>query len=151
MTFVPAHCWLLLGIAASLAISGAPAVAQSVQEPKKSSDEELVKQLSNPIASLISVPFQNNWDFHLGAGHGWRYDINFQPVVPIQLNHERTLIVRTIVPFIHQEDLLKGVLDQVTLPDDVVVRLKDKFSQSQTGLGDIVQSFFLSPSKGLSL
>jgi hypothetical protein len=55
------------------------------------------------------------------------------------------LIVRTIVPYIYQEDLVRGVLTQVTLPDDIVENLKGRFGRVQQGLGDITQSFFLSP------
>lgn len=129
---------------------GSMAIAHAEPAPEAShlSDQELVKQLSNPVSSLVSVPFQNNFDFNLGAGQGWRYTLNFQPVVPIKLNADWNLIVRTSVPFIHQENLLKGALDQVTLPDDIIDALKGRsFSSTQNGLGDITQSFFFSPSK----
>jgi hypothetical protein len=132
----------------ALSVLASVAMAQSNPASEKGNDQELVKQLANPVASLISVPFQNNFDFNLGTGHGWRYTLNFQPVVPIKLNDSWTLIVRTIVPFIHQEDLFKGALDQVTLPDDLVQQLKGTFGRSQSGLGDITQSFFLSPANG---
>ena len=101
--------------------SGAP-------PPTEADSAELAKKLSNPVASLISVPFQNNFDFKMGPNDdGWRYTLNFQPVIPITLNANWNLISRTIVPIIYQNDVV-GTSDQ-------------------TGLGDIVQSFFFSPAK----
>jgi len=89
---------------------------------------ELAKKLANPIASLISVPFQNNFDFGMGPKNdGFRYTMNFQPVIPIALNKNWNMISRTILPTIHQSDVVG--------------------TTSQTGLGDIVQSFFFSPNK----
>ena len=94
----------------------------------KADDEaELAKKLQNPVASLISVPLQSNWDFGIGAANAMRYLVNVQPVIPFSLNAEWNLITRTIIPVIYAESPVAG-------------------GDSTSGLGDIVQSFFLSPS-----
>lgn len=90
-------------------------------------DDDIQKQLSNPIASLTVVPFQSNFDFRIGpARDGSRVTTNFQPVIPFKLNDEMTLVVRTIVPIIAQDNIFPG-------------------AGSQFGLGDTLQSFFFVP------
>ena len=90
--------------------------------------QALAKKLANPISSLISVPFQNNFDFGMGPSKdGVRYTLNFQPVIPFALNEDWNVISRTIVPVIAQDDVVG--------------------TSSQFGLGDTVQSFFFSPNK----
>jgi hypothetical protein len=94
-------------------------------------EAELAKKLQNPIASLISVPLQSNWDFGSGATSAMRYTLNVQPVIPFSLNSQWNLITRTIMPIVHAESPIKGGRDT-------------------SGLGDIVQSFFFSPVDPLS-
>lgn len=90
-------------------------------------DEQLARQLSNPVAALISVPIQFNHDRDIGpAREGTRTLINIQPVVPFSLNADWNIISRTIVPLVRQENIFPG-------------------AGSQSGLGDIVQSVFFSP------
>src|SRR6516162_9091805 len=60
--------------------------------------EELAKQAQNPVAKLISVPFQNNFNFGIGPNNVVQYNLNVQPVIPFNLNEDWNLITRTIIP-----------------------------------------------------
>lgn len=93
----------------------------------RADDSDIQKQLSNPIASLTLLPVQVNYDTNIGPNRdGDRVTTNIQPVVPIKLDSEWTMVVRTILPVIGQDDIFPG-------------------SGSQFGLGDTLQSFFFVP------
>jgi hypothetical protein len=87
----------------------------------------LAKELSNPVASPISVPFQSNWEQGIGPdGDGSRYTLNIQPVIPISISPNWNLISRTILPVVDQWSIFPGAGEQF-------------------GLSDTVQSLFFSP------
>jgi hypothetical protein len=88
--------------------------------------DDLARQLANPVARLISVPFQNNIDYGIGLTDTYRYTLNVQPVIPISINADWNLITRTIMPIVSAGSPAPGV-------------------EGATGFGDIVQSFFFSP------
>lgn len=105
----------ILHVTASLLMLSAVASAQEAAAGDAAA--ELAKKLSNPVAALISVPFQNNYDWGGGPeGEGSRYLLNFQPVVPISINDCWNLISRTIIPYIDQQDTYDWDHSQLTLP-----------------------------------
>ena len=76
----------------------------------------LAKELSNPVASLISVPFQSNWEQGIGPdGDGSRYTLNIQPVIPISISPDWNLISRTILPVVDQWSIFPGAGEQFGL------------------------------------
>jgi hypothetical protein len=87
---------------------------------------ELAKQLSNPIAALIQVPFQYNWDTGIGAADADRSILNIQPVIPFSISEDWNLISRTILPIIDADAPVAG-------------------GEDHSGTGDTVQSLFLGP------
>jgi hypothetical protein len=115
------------------------AVTESSAEDAEA--DKLAKQLSNPISSLISVPFQANEDFAYGPSHnGYKFTLNIQPVIPISISRDWNLILRTIFPIVSQHDLFYVE----NLPKNSPLQPQNR---SQDGLSDTTQSFFFSPKK----
>ncbi|NIK92423.1 transporter [Mangrovimonas sp. CR14] len=100
-------------------------------QDETSSADALAKQLQNPVASLISVPFQGNLDFGYDPENGTKFTLNIQPVIPISISENWNLIGRVILPVVSQTDIYGN-------------------SGNQTGLSDAVVSAFFSPKEPTS-
>ena len=88
----------------------------------------LAKQSQNPVASLISVPFQNNFNFETGLNDDVQYNTLIQPVIPVSLSEDWNLINRSILPVMYQPRMSATV-------------------GSAWGLGDFQYQGYLSPAK----
>jgi hypothetical protein len=106
----------------------------SAEEPEAntaSGTEALQKATQNPVASLISVPVQNNSNFGVNPGYRTQDVLNIQPVIPIGISKDWNLLVRWIMPIVYQP-----VPNQPGTPET-----------GEYGLGDMVPTFFISPKK----
>lgn len=97
--------------------------------PAQEEDQKaLAKAAQNPVASMISFPFQNTVNFGVGPYDRTQYILNVQPVIPFRLSEKWNLITRTIIPVLYQPDVWSN-------------------TGSTGGVGDIQASFFLSPAQ----
>jgi hypothetical protein len=108
------------------------AAALSFAAAAQQSNEDLAKAAQNPLANLVSIPFQNNTNFNVGPLNGTQDVLNLQPVVPFSLDKDWNLITRTIAPLIWQPEFVPG-------------------QGSDFGLGDIQLTGFVSPSNSQGL
>jgi len=114
----------------------------AAQEDKPASEaenaEKLRKASQNPVASLISVPIQENWNFNIGPADRTQNVMNIQPVIPVSLGKDWNLIVRWISPIIYQPFTVS-----VPQPPGPSIQVQS----GSYGLGDMQPTFFLSPKK----
>jgi hypothetical protein len=110
--------WIMPGAVTLLLVVAPDATAQTA--------DELAKQTQNPVASLISVPLQGNWDFGLGGRDAVGTLLNVEPVMPFGVSTDTSIILRVIMPLTSQ-------------PGSTGARIN--------GLGDIVATAFFSPAK----
>jgi hypothetical protein len=90
--------------------------------------EELSKKVNNPLASLISLPFQNYTDIGIGKFNGSRNTLYIQPVLPVRLSSKLNLITRIVIPVVAQHNI-------------------DREGTHQRGLNDVVATAFFSPNE----
>jgi len=115
---------LKLSLALTLALLPVLSFSEGMSETEK---EKLAKAAQNPVASLISLPFQNNTNLNIGPNDETQNILNIQPVWPVEINDDWNLITRTIVPVVSNPNALTGE-----------GRVK--------GIGDSTFTAFLSPS-----
>lgn len=100
-------------------------VATSRVPIDKNDETELAKAAQNPLADMISIPIQTNFNFNYGLNRDKTQIVtNVQPVIPIEIGKDWNLITRTIIPVMYTE-----------------------FPGYQTGLGNVQFSGFLSPAR----
>jgi hypothetical protein len=109
---------LRIAVAAIVAFTPSLAAAQDASK--------LARQTQNPVASLVSVPIQANWDSGLGERETTGTLVNVQPVMPFSLNKDWNVILRVVMPF----------ASQATPAGSTV-----------SGMGDTVATVFLSPAR----
>lgn len=109
-----------------LAMASAISLSIMTVSSALAADDDIAKQLSNPLASLISVPFQLNNDSGYGSQDGSQTTLNIQPVIPFALTDDLNLITRTIIPYKWQDDVSGK-------------------SGTNQGFGDTIMSFWFSP------
>jgi hypothetical protein len=119
---------MLAGLIAALLLVSTAQAQPAATSTSQENETELAKKTQNPVADLISVPFQNNFSFGAGTKDQTIYVLNVQPVIPIKLTDNWNLITRTIMPIINQPSLFPH-------------------ADNASGLGDINPTVFLSPSK----
>ena len=101
-------------------------VIARVGHGQEKSDEDLAKATQNPLASMISLPFQNNTNFGIGPDDDTQNILNIQPVWPFSLSEDWNFVTRTIIPVISQPGVAPG--------------------ESRTnGLGDVTFTGWVSP------
>ncbi len=88
---------------------------------------DLARAVQNPVADLISLPFQYNANFEFGPRERTQHQMNIQPVIPFDVSDEWLLITRSILPVVSQPSLFPGD------------------GGRQNGLGDATVSTFFSP------
>ncbi len=133
---LPRRKWFIAAaLLAALISASAPACAQAdsaataAEHPDASaaSDQAVAMAALNPVAAMYSLPLEYNYDHEIGPEEdGHRNYINVQPVLPFSIGEDWNLISRTIIPLIEQDDIFPG-------------------AGSQSGIGDVTQSFFFSP------
>jgi len=121
--------WFAPALLAGLLV--APASASAADEPEQpeeheASSAELAKAVQNPVADLISVPFQNNVGYDIGAFNRSNWILDIEPVVPLHVSKEWMIVTRTIIPFVYQPNV-------------------NATGGASSGMGDINPTLFLSP------
>jgi hypothetical protein len=115
--------------ASTVALAQAP-----TPEDEAALREAAIKEAQNPVGNITVIPFQNQFNYGVGPFDRMQYVLNVQPVVPIVLDQNWTLVARTIMPFINQPSFAPPT-----------VCASPSGCGSTYGLGDISEELFFAP------
>lgn len=101
-------------------------LGDGIIKPGEDETEALTRAVQNPVASLISLPFQYNANFKFGPEEKTQHVLNIQPVLPFWLSTNWKVITRAVLPVVSQPGFVPG-------------------QDRETGLGDTVVSAFFAP------
>ncbi|MFO1146596.1 MAG: hypothetical protein U1E33_08680 [Rhodospirillales bacterium] len=125
---------LSAALTATVLASSGQASGQDEASSAGGDQADLAAAAQNPVAAMISLPFQNNTFFRTGPDNDTANVLNIQPVIPFSLG-DWNIITRTIIPLIY----LPSVTDSLPeLPSADTTG--DDF-----GLGDINFTAYFSP------
>lgn len=116
-----------LRVAATVCFAAALIVSLATAARSESeSVTDLAKEAQNPVASLISLPLQNNTSYKFGPRERTQNVLDIQPVIPFSVSQDWNVITRTIFPIVSTPSLAPG-------------------QDRQNGIGDTQFSAFVSP------
>jgi hypothetical protein len=139
-------CVFLANPSRSVAQQASP--ANAALSGTANSTESLQKATQNPVASLISVPLQNNTNLAIGPYDRIQNVLNIQPVVPIGISHDWNLIIRWITPLIWQPAPGTADLEVYGIEEGTPAYFAAQDVQKNAGVygfGDMLPTFFFSP------
>lgn len=116
----------LIAVVSMATIAGGAAAQQAASNDVPSDAQAMAEEVANPLTEVTFFPVRVNFDRDVGPLDGTLTTINLQPLTSFNLNENWNLLSRTIIPFVYEDDVLAE-------------------GSSSSGLGDITQSFFLSP------
>lgn len=119
---------LVAGVALSFALGAFAAEEPDAAKASQEETEKLARAAQNPVADMVSIPFQDNVGLGYGPGNRDTQNVlNIQPVIPLHVTEDWNVITRTILPIVTQPSFTGG--------------------SATTGLGDLTVTAFLSPAK----
>jgi hypothetical protein len=123
-TLLVAYCRFLFVVAAAPLLGAAPVLAQETAPAAQEAEAaDLAKQVQNPLASLVTLPFQANFNGGVGEFDRQVTNLNFQPVIPFP-GKKWNIVARAIIPYL-------------SLPIGEAA--------AETGFGDLSLTLFASP------
>jgi hypothetical protein len=141
---------LLSGLACNAICCEAQQAATKPAADDSGGTADLAKATQNPVSSLISVPVQNNDNFGIGPFNRTQNVLNVQPVVPLQISKDWTMVIRWITPIIFQPAPGTANLEVYGIEENTPAYFAAQDVQNSAGvfgLGDMNPTFFFTPVK----